>query len=495
MSKGGLYLAMAALASVQPPFVSILHAQAPLPATVRQTIQVRDFDFVVQKITTNYAGYDMKVTPERSAELAALTAGLRARAATASDEQFEAILTEWIGFFRDRHTSINRLGTGASSPRPSTVRAVPALTEGQARTRLEALGTRRDPVEGIWRIGDSYRIAVFRSDARATRFDAIVIDATNDSWKPGLVKAELRRDANGTLSVNYRDGSFAEHRLGAELVAGGDYLRTTGDFGGWTRSWPPVSDPDRVAREAPSGELFLKRLSPATLWLRLPDFAPERTGPVRELLRAHAADIASTPNIVIDIRENGGGSDFVYAPVLPLLYTQPTYSIGVELRASADNIALRQKIADELRTESPDTAARIEAQNKLMRERLGSYIQPNPKPFSITRLDAVLPSPKRVVVLIDGAGSSGEQFILNARQSRKVTLMGNRNSAGVLDFANVVSMPTPSGKFQLNWAISRSLRLPEDPVDPGGIAPHVLIPQAERDPVTYARAWLERQAD
>lgn len=98
-------------------------------------------------------------------------------------------------------------------------------------------------------------------------------------------------------------------------------------------------------------------------------------------------------------------------------------------------------------------------------------------------------------MLIDGAGSSGEQFILDARQSRKVTLMGQHNSAGVLDFSNVVSMPMPSGRLELSWPISRSLRLPEESVDLNGIAPHILIPPTEPDPVNYARVWLERQVD
>jgi hypothetical protein len=34
-----------------------------------------------------------------------------------------------------------------------------------------------------------------------------------------------------------------------------------------------------------------------------------------------------------------------------------------------------------------------------------------------------------------------------------------------------------------------------DPVDPDGIAPDVLIPKGERDPVIYAIRWLERQVD
>ena len=130
-----------------------------------------------------------------------------------------------------------------------------------------------------------------------------------------------------------------------------------------------------------------------------------------------------------------------------------------------------------------------------MAQHLGGYVQPDPKAFSIYKADSVLSSPGRIVVLIDGAGSTAEQFLLAARQSRKVTLMGQENSAGVLDFANQVSEETPSGRFRLFWGISRSLRLPEDPVDPDGIAPQVRIPDDVADPVGFAQAWLERQGN
>jgi C-terminal processing protease CtpA/Prc len=102
---------------------------------------------------------------------------------------------------------------------------------------------------------------------------------------------------------------------------------------------------------------------------------------------------------------------------------------------------------------------------------------------------------RRGVSLIDGAASTGEQFILDARQSRKVTLFGQRNSAGILDFANVVAMASPSGRVHVQWATSRSLRLPDDPVDPDGIAPDVAIDRSVRDPIAFVQAWLERQVD
>ena len=182
----------------------------------------------------------------------------------------------------------------------------------------------------------------------------------------------------------------------------------------------------------------------------------------------------------------------MYEPLEPLIYTRPTVNIGMELRATTDNIKLRQAVADSLRKEAPDQTRELERLNRIMRANLGKYVNPDARPFDIARRDAVLPFPKRVAVLIDGAGSTGEQFLLLARQSRKVTLFGQRNSAGVLDFANVVSMPSPSGRHSLQWATSRSLRLPEDPVDPDGIPPDIRIPDSVMNPVAYAADWLER---
>jgi hypothetical protein len=56
-------------------------------------------------------------------------------------------------------------------------------------------------------------------------------------------------------------------------------------------------------------------------------------------------------------------------------------------------------------------------------------------------------------------------------------------------------MGTPSGRWKMFWATSRSLRLPDEPVDPDGIAPDIRIPQDVADPVGFAQAWLERQVD
>ncbi len=450
-----------------------------------------DFDFVTRTIADDYSGYDVKVTPANRAELDKLTIDLRAKAATASDAELWGILSTWVGFFHDRHTHVDPARPLEAPTHKVENGPRPNWTTASVRARLTALGSARDPVEGIWQLSgnDEYTsVGILRADP--TRFDVVLLTPPEEqSRQVGYI---LRDAARALWFVD--SGDYGEERLHARLVADGGAI-TFDHPGRWTRQEPALADADFSARVIPSDQMFLRRLSAKTLWLRMPDFDDSRAAPLKALLETHAADLAATPNLVIDLRGNPGGSDYVYEPLLPFIYTQPTYVIGMELRATRDNIALRHAEAERIRAEAPDQADQLEADNRLMAQHLGGYVHPGPKGFGVDIHDAVLPSPKRVVVLIDGAGSTAEQFVLYARQSHKVTLMGERNSAGVLDFANVVSEPTPSGRFRLQWAISRSLRLPADPVDPVGIAPQIRIPADEIDPVTFAQTWLERQVD
>lgn len=466
----------------------LLLALLPAVAAAAPGRDLVDFDFVTRQVATSYSGWPDKTAGARGAELDALTTRLRASVQAGGEPALRDALETWLDWFDDGHLRLRWTGADTAPPWREAPRT---LDEPTARARLQALGTRRAPVEGLWAIDDRYRLAVLRRDPAGDVFDAVVLSTTADGWAPGDLKAVLAARPDGRLDLRYGAGDRTELRLTGELIAGGTVL-DVGDLGLWRRVYDDPTAAAAARRRWPGDAFEIGRLDARTLHLRLPSFNDAHAATVRDLLARHAGELARTPRLVVDVRGNGGGSDFVYAPLLPLLATGPIRRVGVEIRASPDNARLREAVAARLAEASPDAAATLRAESARMRRAPGGFIRREPAE-SVVAFDRVQPMPRRVVVLLDRAGSSAENFLLDARQSGKVVLMGQENSAGVIDYGEMMEMPAPSGRFDLLWATTRSLRLPAEPVDPHGIAPGVRIPASIEDPLAWVRDWLDRE--
>jgi C-terminal processing protease CtpA/Prc len=86
-------------------------------------------------------------------------------------------------------------------------------------------------------------------------------------------------------------------------------------------------------------------------------------------------------------------------------------------------------------------------------------------------LKDVYPYPENIAIIInDGCGSTTEQFLLAARQSKKVKFYGT-TTKGVLDFSNMKSVNSPCQHYRLNFCVTKSLRIPENAIDGKGIEP------------------------
>ncbi|MGY0034733.1 S41 family peptidase [Pedobacter sp. NJ-S-72] len=62
---------------------------------------------------------------------------------------------------------------------------------------------------------------------------------------------------------------------------------------------------------------YIQNISPTTLYLRVPDFNLSQRKKIDSILQANDALITSTPNLIIDIRNNGGGADASYKKIIP----------------------------------------------------------------------------------------------------------------------------------------------------------------------------------
>jgi hypothetical protein len=311
------------------------------------------------------------------------------------------------------------------------------------------------------------------------------------------------------------DKALADARQGiAADPAGGDCLTILNRY---VRAWraghiavspgpeanPAEATPDEAA-SAPSeasskaGRSTLRWLSDRTVLITLPTFDPAERDPLQGLLASHRRRLNQTPNWILDIRDNDGGADLTYAPLLDAIVISPRVEVGAAFLSTPANIANTQGLCRVYQDTSCEAAvAPLVA--AMQAARPGDYVRPPGVTEAVTvKRDHRAPreAPRRVAVVIDQAcGSSCEQFVLSVRQSYNVKLFGRR-TAGSLDYSNLRPQVLPSGKRLLWYATSRSLRLPYLPVDAAGIPPDVYLPPvaAGADPgaeIERVRAWLE----
>lgn len=254
----------------------------------------------------------------------------------------------------------------------------------------------------------------------------------------------------------------------------------------------------KPAAAAPDRSPSLQLLSSHTALLTLPSFSPQYGKAVEDLLTSQHDALASRPNWIIDVRRNNGGSDSTYAPLLPWISSGEIVSVGAEWLSTPANIANQGDIC--ARYAAGDASCTNYVADTIARMR---SVQPGQ--FIAQQADGLVSyasparaatQPARVAILVDrDCGSSCEQFLLAARQSFRVKLLG-RNSEGILDYSNLRMQTLPSGLRRLAYATSRSGRLPHMQVDLDGIMPDIYLPPprdetGRTEEVMRVQRWLE----
>ncbi|MDQ4076707.1 MAG: S41 family peptidase [Chloroflexota bacterium] len=191
----------------------------------------------------------------------------------------------------------------------------------------------------------------------------------------------------------------------------------------------------------------------------------------------------------MDVRENGGGWTGSYESIRPLLYTGPIQVYGMEAWASENNIAFfRGWLEDEHL--SDEMKAQVRAALPKMETKPNRFVVLTPD--TLIRLATVHPMPRKVAVLMgSGCFSSCEDFILEARQSSKVTLLGSEATLGGLAYGNVRLVWLP-GWRRLLLPTSRWREIDATSREEVGLSPQVWIPEGEADAVDFARRHLRR---
>ncbi len=249
----------------------------------------------------------------------------------------------------------------------------------------------------------------------------------------------------------------------------------------------PSSKPADGAKAEPGPRVELRPLSSRTVYLRVPSFDLGIREQLEQLIERNQAQIRNSANLIVDVRNNGGGSDSSFGPLLELL-GPATYRVpGADVLVTAATLSgwkasLREIPASEpkVRRSVNEIIARMTLVKKEAdrrgRSEAWAPLSTDRQPGVTIGGQDVKARPERVWVMIDSScASSCEQFVLMARQNRRVTLVGRR-TFGALDASNLRPVRTPSGAIEV-WFATTYVRRPRgQEVDEVGIAPTVSLP-------------------
>lgn len=245
-------------------------------------------------------------------------------------------------------------------------------------------------------------------------------------------------------------------------------------------------------------QLEYKQLTDKTAYIRIGSFDYNQKTKIDSLIKHHQKEIENSTNLIIDVRGNGGGNDPSYAELMPIVATNQIRSLPIEKWASKGNIEVMENFYNKIKSDSTisnsDKNELLENINK-MKSHPNEFVNIWGKDVFIKEFKKQ-ENPKDVAILIDkGVGSTTEQFAIEARQSKKVKLLGT-NSSGTLDYSVMHWKKFDCEKseftYYLGWASTKSKRAPLNSIDGTGVQPDIFIDNTINDWIKFTVDYLEK---
>ena len=217
-------------------------------------------------------------------------------------------------------------------------------------------------------------------------------------------------------------------------------------------------------------------------YLLFDDFAQEE--PIAKLIDEHYEEITSSRYLVIDVRNNGGGLDTAFMPLLKFCLKERDGLCGkpilpedkAEYNYTENNVKARLEILERYRGFAEEKNLplfdREIARNKALCGK-GFVTEENGDGFTYPLQGT--PLPERVFVVTDcNCGSSGDSFVQIVSTTEKVTVIG-RPTMGILDYSNLAFKGY--GDFTVLYPTSRRIAIDRGEAMGGkGIPVDVLVP-------------------
>lgn len=409
------------------------------------------------------------------------------KAKKTANDQCLTLLTQYASFFKDGHIWI--LPNEQDQSPVINKKAVPKELDVDITEFKETIKLSKDKLEGIWTT-ENYTIGIKKTGEN--QYTGFVIETKNQDWKPKEIKFQL----DGKENIVYYLSDHSAFKDTFKVYE--NYLLYINNLKFTFLKQDVNRKLDSVAVKNKIDELdgfFFKKLSDKSSLIKISSFNYPYVGRIEKLIADHKSIIETSENLIIDIRNNGGGTDNAYKVLLPLIATNPIRNVGIELLSTQGLIDGVTKYKDGLieKDKEKNKIEIEELENRIStyKSNFGKFINSNSEIVSIDSVQVSTKSPKQIIILVNNkVGSAAENFLLKAKQSKKVKILGTPTS-GVLDYANAYFFKFGCDNYRLLLPTYRSLRIPEYPIDNIGIQPDVYLDKTISDWIAYAVGYVE----
>jgi len=409
------------------------------------------FLWVKQTFEENDAGFQYVIDKKGISEYEKHNTDILEKIKTAKDNtECAGIISEYLSFFRKGHIGIDVLKKDTvENSTQTTMQSFPnweKLNIDTVEFKKYLDSKKNIDFEGIWDDWGTYRIGIKRVD---NQYVGSIISSQIEEWKPEQIKFRIYPD-----SAIYYMGNHSAKLFKRVTLASNNFIYF-GDGISFERIYPKSDD--NFLQSLIDQKPYLEQLNKKTLYLRIPSFESKYCQTIDSVISNNKKSITKTENLIIDLRFNGGGSDGCWQSIIPYIYTNPIrrksfYMLSTELNNQEDNNIWKKKYIKELN------------------ENLGKFVLLDNKKDSL-QFSKFYKIPKNVAIIVDeNCASATEQFLLTARQSKKVKIFG-RITYGSLDFSEITNRNSPCNDFVLYYAILKDVDVDDYPVDGIGIQP------------------------
>jgi len=443
---------------------------------------LQELDFIITKIKNNYPAYAEKY----NSGYEKLLLDVKKNIAGSKDSvyNFQQLIRPVL-FFKDLHVRIG-------SVHPLLLDSAFYIKKLQ---EIKSKIPNNKSKEGYWKTDlDDYIIYLQKSNGhKENLWEAVIVEANNKNIKPGSIKFYITKNKIDKYSItNYIGGNGNMTGLFSYFLSKDTLI--TDIFYKWTK----IKDyhPNYLNQLKPVEEkVSLNIIDSNFIVVKVPKSSWATKTVVDSLVALNRPAIEKTPNLIIDIRNNTGGTWAVYRSLFPYIFTKPVIPGVGSYRCSEDFIDLLKADIEKGKKDSSLAhflPREMELLDSMLQYKGGFYYSP-PDTMKFDT-SAIYPSafPKKVIVLMNyKCASASEMFVQFCQQSKKAIIAGEK-TWGAVDNVEIFSFNSPSGNTKLSIPRTRMLYGKNRTLDFIGIQPDVTIPSTEKDWYKYILNYLNK---